>query len=356
LQLEYTSAEPELASRMLNTIAQKVVEENVETIRAEAKSAREFLESQIPQRRQELLQIEARMSKFKQEYGYVTLDSEGNNNEANELLVKSYSELENQIRSLTSQIQEVDARNQSLSALTNAGSINNTYQSVKTGQDTDLQALGTNVRELESQVAASRTALTDNHPEVIRLTQELSAAQTLYNQRLAQLGGGSIDNVPPESAQVGQDLSVQLIQGKIERLSLQKSLEAARSSLQQIEGRRQQFPVLEQWFTQMDRRRQLLERKLDEVRVAEAQLLSNFRIIDLSEPSKNASSPNIPAVLVLGTFAGVILSAGTVLLLEALNRKLYSADEIEELVHLPVLSTLPKPRGVFRKPCFSRGI
>ena len=189
LQLEYTSAEPELASRMLNTIAQKVVEENVETIRAEAKSAREFLESQIPQRRQELLQIEARMSKFKQEYGYVTLDSEGNNNEANELLVKSYSELENQIRSLTSQIQEVDARNQSLSTLTNAGSINSTYNSVKTGQDADLQALGTNVRELESQVAASRTALTDDHPEVIRLTQELSAAQTLYNQRLSQLGG-----------------------------------------------------------------------------------------------------------------------------------------------------------------------
>lgn len=236
------------------------------------------------------------------EQGYVTLDSTGNNNEANELLVRSFCERDKQIRFLTSQVQEVDARNQSLNILTNAGSINSTYKSVEAGQDEDLQALGKNVRELESQVAASRTALTDNHPEVIRLTQELSAARTLYNRRLSQLGGGTIGDVSPESAQVGQDLSLQLIQGKILRLSLQKSLEATLSSLNQIEGRRQQFPVIEQWFTQMDRRRQaflkstqLLERKLDEVGVSEAQLLSNLSIVSLADSSKKNSSKNIPA-------------------------------------------------------------
>ncbi|PZD73156.1 Tyrosine-protein kinase ptk [Acaryochloris thomasi RCC1774] len=348
-QLQYTSSDPELASRMLNSIAQTVVQENTETIQAEAKSAREFLEGQIPQRRQELLQVEARMSKFKQEYGYVTLSAEGNNNEANQLLVNSYAQLEGQIRDLTSQIQEVDARNLSLSTLTNAGSINNTYTSVRTGQDPELQNLKSAVTNLESQVAARRTELTDSHPIVIQLVQELDAARTLYNQRLSQLGGGSSVNIAPESARVGQDLSVQLIQGKIERLSLQERLEAARGSMKQLESRRQQFPILEQWFTQMDRRRealfnsiQLLERKLDEVRVAEAQLLSNFRILDLSEPSGKPSDPNIPVVLILGTLAGAVLSIGTVILLEALNRKLYSADEIEELVELPVLSTLPR--------------
>jgi polysaccharide biosynthesis transport protein len=348
-QLEYTSSDPELASRMLNAIAQTVVQENTETIQAEAKSARQFLEGQIPQRRQELLQVEARMSKFKQEYGYVTLSAEGNNNEANQLLVNSYAQLEDQIRTLTSQIQEIDARNLSLSTLTNAGSINNTYTSVRTGQDPELQNLKSAVTNLESQVAARRTDLTDSHPIVIQLVQELEAARVLYNQRLSQLGGGSNSNVAPENAKVGQDLSVDLIQGKIERLSLQERLEAARGSMKQLEGRRQQFPILEQWFTQMDRRRQalfnsiqLLERKLDEVRVAEAQLLSNFRILDLSEPSGSPSSPNIPVVFVLGTLAGIVLSIGTILLLEALNRKLYSADEIEELVDLPVLSTLPR--------------
>lgn len=350
LQLNYTSADPQLAARMLNTIAQTVVKENAETIRAEAKSAREFLEGQLPQRRQQLIQIEARMSKFKQEYGYVTLDSEGNNNEANRLLVQNYAEMENEVRDLTSQIRALDAQNQSLRTLTQAGAIDGTYQAVRSGQDPQLQNLRSNLAELDSRVAALRTELTDNHPDVIKAIQERDAARSLYAQQLSALSGGS--PVAPEEVvadQVGQNLSVQLIQGEVERRSLQQRLETVRNNIEQLEERRQKFPILEQWFTQMDRRRQalfnsiqLLERKLDEVRVAEAQLLSNFRVIDLAEPSKRASSPNIPAVLVLGTFAGAVLSIGTILLLEALNRKLYSADEIEELVHLPVLSTLPK--------------
>ncbi len=352
LKLKYSSSDPQMAARLLNIIAQTIVKENAETSRAEVKSTREFLDKQLPMKRQQLQKIEERMSQFKQKHGYVTLDSKGGNNETNQLLVQNYANLENQARTLVAQIKEINDQNQSLRTLTQASGITQTFQSVRSGQDPELQKLRSQLADLESQVSSQRSELTDNHPRVIQLLAKRNAARTLYERRLAQLLGSSITRVAPNTViadQVGQDLSVQLIQGEIKRRSLQERLDAVRNNLKLLETRRKQFPVLEQGFTQMDRQRQtllssiqLLERKSDEVQVSEAKLLSNFKIIDLANPNRATSSPNIPIVMGLGTLAGAVLSMGVILLLEASNRKLYSADEIEELVQLPVLSTLPK--------------
>ncbi len=354
IQIALETRDPELSASFLNLIAKTAIQDNTETIRQEARSARQFLELQVPQRRQQLAQVEDRISKFKRSYGYISLgstDGEGNSSEASRLLVQSLATQEDELRALASQLREVSDKNSSLRSLISASTISDTYQGVRSGQDPELQNLRAKLTDLESQVSARRADLTDDHPEMVKLLRERDAARSLYAQKLSRLTGNSQLATRPESVaadNVSQTLSTQLIEGEIEQRSLQEKMIAVRNNIEQLEARRKQYPILEQAFAQLERQRQaisdslqLLERKLDEARIAEAQLVSNLRVIALAEPSNGPSSPKLPVILVLGTAAGMALAISTVLLLELLDRKLHNVSEIEQLVKLPVLSMLP---------------
>ena len=355
IQISLESRDPELSAKLLNTIAQTVINDNTESIRLEASNARQFLERQVPQRRIQLAQVEAKISQFKQSYGLLSLAGDSGDDkttgETNRLLVQSLATLEDQSRELTSQLREVAARNNSLRTVTNNGGIESTYQAVRGGQDPDLQKLRANLSDLESQISARRGELTETHPEMVQLVEERDQIRSLYTQQLSRVTGSGLDVTTPETVaadKASQDLSAQLIQGEIEQRSLQEKLFAISNSIDQLKVRRKQFPILEKTFTEMERKRQaladgvkLLELKLDEARIAEAQLVSNLRVITLAEPSETPSWPKLPVALVLSTAAGAMLAIGTILLLELLDRKLRSASEIERLIQLPVINVLP---------------
>ena len=356
LQIKLESIDPELSAKFLNIIVQEVIKDNTESIRLEASNTRQFLERQVPQKRLQLAQVESQISQFKQSYGFLSFAGDSGDgtttSESNRLLVQSLATLEDQNREITSQLREVNARNNSLRTVTNAGGIEGTYQAVRGGQDPDLQKVRANLIDLDSQIASRRVYLTETHPEMVELVQERDQIRSLYTQQLSQITGSGLDTTTPETVaadKASQDLSVQLIQGEIEQRSLQEKLNSVSNSIAQLEVRREQYPILEKTFAKMERKRQtladavkLLELKLNEASIAEAQLVSNLRVITLAEPSEIASWPKLPVVLVLSTAAGAVLMIGTVLLLELLDRKLHTASEIEKLIQFPVLSVLPR--------------
>jgi len=101
----------------------------------------------------------------------------------------------------------------------------------------------------------------------------------------------------------------------------------------------EEIPAKEQAVAALTRQRQeaassleLLQRKLEEARIAEAQLISNLRIIGRLSHLLLPSWPRRSTVLVIATAAGIILAIGVVLLLELLDRTLRNATEAEELV------------------------
>jgi capsular exopolysaccharide synthesis family protein len=108
-------------------------------------------------------------------------------------------------------------------------------------------------------------------------------------------------------------------------------------------------PAIQQPLAVLSRERQeaadsleLIRKKLEEARIAEAQLVSNVRVVGLAEPSILPISPKPLPILALAAVAGSILSIGAILLLDLLDASLQSGDEVEKLVKLPVLGYLPR--------------
>ena len=133
LEISYRSQNPLLTARLLNAVSEPMVRENAKAIRAEASSARSFLEGQLPIKHELLAQAEAAESQYKKSSGVVSFT------EQTKSLVESLANLEDQEGVLTAQVQEAKERANSLRRTTHAGTIKNTYTAVRTGQDAKLK-------------------------------------------------------------------------------------------------------------------------------------------------------------------------------------------------------------------------
>jgi capsular exopolysaccharide synthesis family protein len=150
------------------------------------------------------------------------------------------------------------------------------------------------------------------------------------------------------SSALSQDLASKLILTDVERSGLERKLAEVRTGREQLQTSLKQLPSKEQTLAELSRSREeaattltLLQRKLSESRLTEAQLNSGISIIDQAELPLNPAWPNIPVVLVLAVATGIVLVIGVVLLLEALDGTLREEADVENLLRMPVMGVLP---------------
>lgn len=351
LQMSYRSQNPAMTSSVLNAVAGALVKENAEGIQSQARSVREFLENDLPRKRSQLAQAEAAIAQYKQSQGIFSVtDAEGNDSAQTQSLVKSLADLEQQELALSTQLRETKISNNSLRQTIDADTLKDAYAKVRAGQDEELKQLRAKLAELESQVAVSRTRLTENNPTLIKLVEQRDATRKLYIQRISSLSpeDAQTNRANIASDQVSQELATKYILGEIESSGLEAKLADVRSAKANLQTRLDQLPAKEQELAALTRQREefaasveLLQKKLEEAQIAEVQLSSNISIIDTALLPTKPNWPNKPVVLVIATAAGAVLAIGVVLLLEVLDGTLRNATEVEKLVKLPVLGVLP---------------
>ncbi|MDZ8105828.1 MAG: polysaccharide biosynthesis tyrosine autokinase [Nostoc sp. DedQUE12a] len=345
LVISYQAQDPILAANLVNAVSQTMVEESAEQIRKEAANVRKFLEKEVPLARQRLQQAEVVENKYKQATGLISFADQSKS------LVDSLATLEDQEGALFVQLQETRSRDASLREITTTKSLSNAYASIRGGQDEQLQKLRTKLADLQTQIATVRLRFTENHPSLILLLQQQQALNALYNRELANLAPGDRAISPNHVASdpLSQDLTSQLIGNEIESLALENKLKVVQSLKANLQARLAQLPIQQQPLTVLTRQQEeaaaslkLLQSKLEEARIAEAQLVGNIRIIEEAKPPTSPSFPKPALVLALAIVVGSVCAVGVVLLLETTDNTIHDTSEAEEiLTKIPMLGTLP---------------
>jgi capsular exopolysaccharide synthesis family protein len=343
LGITYRNQDPQLAARLANIISEILIQNNVDTTRSAVTSLRMFLENEVPKKHSQLLKLEAAESEYKRTSGIVSLDNQ------TQSLVGSLSDLESQERALSAQIREAKARDTSLRGLMNTKDLRKTFDAVRVGQDESLKTLRTKLAELEALVVTNRSRLGDGHPDLLAAVEQRDQVKAQYIKQLARITKGTSKDVDNgDSSALSQDLSSKLILTDVERSGLERKLAEVRTGRAQLQTTLEQLPSKEQALAELSRSREeaaatltLLQRKLSESRITEAQLISGISIIDKADLPKGPAWPNRPLVLVLAVATGLIFVIGVVLLLEALDGTLRGEADVEKLLRMPVLGVLP---------------
>ncbi|MBW4670599.1 MAG: polysaccharide biosynthesis tyrosine autokinase [Cyanomargarita calcarea GSE-NOS-MK-12-04C] len=351
LELNYQTKDANLAANILNAISIAMVEENTKAISTEATKVREFLEKEVPQARSRLLIAEKKENQYRQKSGIISFD------EQSKSIVESLAALEQQERTLLTQLQEVRSRDASLRQITNTGNLPKAYSAVRSGQDEEIKKLRAKLAELEGKVIQARLKFTDNHPEVIKAVGEKEAIRGLYTQELARISPTNQAIAPNTAANdpLSQELTSKLIVNEVERSAIENKLKTVGLQTSNLRANLAQLPIKQQPLSVLNRQRleaveslKSLQSKLEEARIAEAQKVGNIRIIEQAQPPTAPAAPRRPIVLALATVFGSILATGVILLLEVLDNTLHDASEAEELLKLPLLGVLPTLPGRMR--------
>jgi capsular exopolysaccharide synthesis family protein len=358
MELSYKSTDNREAANVVNSLMKHYLASNVSTNRAEAIAAREFLSQELPKVERRVTEAEIALRRFKEKNRVVALDVEAR---------VSLESLGNLTEAITRSQGELAAAYTRSVALQNEMKLT-TQQAVdlsSLSQSTGVQQVLTEYQKTQHDLAIARTLYTNDNPKVVDLLLKEAAQKKELEARVTETVGNS-NSLPKQNLQIGelkQALTQDLVKSEVERLALTNQVGELRKVFIVNKSRLDSLPRLEQQQLQLQRQLmvaqttyQELLRQFQLVQVMENQNVGNARIISEALVPEIAVSPKKPLNLALGGFLGLLLGAGTALLLESMNQTLKNIEEANRLLGFPLLGTIPQYGEKKRKNTVVEGL
>ena len=344
LEISYKSTDPQQAAAIVNSLMEDYIDNNIRVNTAEARAAREFLNNQLPEVESRVVEAEAELRKFKEENKVVALTEEAK---------FGVEGLQDSLQQLNQAEAQLAAANERSQALQRELSIEKqkAVELSELSQSPAVQQVLQEYQKVQDQLAVMRTRLTEQHPTVVDLSNKERALRNQLEKRVGQVVNNG-NSLPEDNLQVGelkQTLTSELLKSEVERLAAAKQVSALRKAFALQQARLTVLPKLEQQQRKVERKLQIAQltyqellKKLQEVQVIENQNIGNARIISEALVPKKQISPRIMLNLLLGGFLGILLGAGTALILEAMDKSLKTVDQAKRLLSYPLLGTIPQ--------------
>lgn len=343
LQVAYQDTDPQRAANVVNTLMAAYLENNLLANRAEAVSAREFVQKQLPQAEASLRRDELALRQFKEANKVVALDEEAKS------AVGIVTDLQKQITATETGLADAKAQSEVLrkqlgSNLPNARNV------TSLSQFPALQDVLKEIQQVESQLAIEQSRFQEGFPNVVSLKKRKASLEKLLQQRLKQLVGNQkpIAISKLQNSGFDQKLTEDFVRAEARRLGLSSQINALSEVQANYRQRINVLPRLEQTQRQLERQLQAsqssylqLLQKLQEIRVAENQNVGNARVIAAAIVPDQPIAPRKPLYIVSGILLGGMLAIVTALILEATDKSVRTVDEAKKAFGFTLLGVIP---------------
>ncbi len=341
LKISYASHNPEQAALIVNTLVKNYLDNNLVVNKAEAVSAREFLEEQLPKAEDSLRKTEAKIRQLKESNEFV------DPNENTSSLIQGMRQLQADIAQARGEM--ANAESQADYIRTKLGLTAEQAVVLTTiSQSPAIKETISKLQNAESDLAIAKSRFTGNSPNVTKLQQQVDFFSKLLDRQTASVGTEKAREIVQkhQTSRIQEELTTELIQLEARKSGLQKQID----SLSQVEGdlraKIQKVPELEQKLSQLERQRtsfqstyDALWQQLQTIKIAEAQDPGNVRVISNADvPDKPVSSRSV-GFLVAGL--ALLSAVGVIYLLEISDKSIKTIDEAKQLYGYTSLGVIP---------------
>ena len=340
-----------IAGRLMETIVEQSRQFNTQQLNSIANNLQQ-LRSQVGQ---ELQQAERNLEQYvRQQAPAVQAAQEGD-------VLGAITGGQAQQRQIRLTIAGIDAQIRSLQGRLGL-TPDQAYASSALSADPIIANLRAEIYQTESQMQVLAPDLRPQHPTMTQLRNQKQAYEQLLQQRVAEVIGGNQQTAPLRSAgQIHQDSSLdparQQLANTLVNLQTQRdTLQQQLTTLQQAEGQlRQQYANIPNRQLQQSRLQQevalkrtfydQIQARLADVTLAEKETVGSLVVLqpvrtELSE----AAGPSGPMILLVGSFVGLLVGGGLVLLLDSLDATFHTLQDLQASLRqqeVPVLGLLP---------------
>jgi polysaccharide chain length determinant protein (PEP-CTERM system associated) len=346
-QISFEGRDPTRVRDVTADLANLYVNYNYRLRTEQAAGTLQFLDRELERVREALREKEELVRQFKEKHDGLLPEQMDNNS-------RILTQLQQQLDSISASLERAEDRKvllQTQSSSLRALQPGTSGAANQTETPTTLEGLRQELQRLRSRYS-------DKHPDVIRIQRLIAAAEKGEQTGGAQAGVGEAAGPGPAtdtqrliSVQQG-DLSTQLRLVEREIMTLRQEKEKTRTEIQDYRHRIEAGPKVEQSFVDLrrdyqqasDNYQSLLQRKM------QAQLAENlertqkgeqFKILDPANLPRIPSKPNLRKILPIGLMAALGCGFGLAFLLEYLDRAFWSRKEVEGVLGVPLLVTVP---------------
>ena len=359
----YKSLSPVLAQQVAERLASLYIDENMRDRASVAEGTSQFLEAELNEARQKLVEHEKRLEAYRLRYSG-ELPTQASSN------FQAVQTLQMQAQGLSDSLdRDRDRRLVLERSLADIAATPLATTDTSRPDPSDAQpAPGSAAADLATareQLRVMRTRLTPEHPDVVRgerivreLERKAAAEREAASAAAAAAGSGTVTATTGLSAaerrvrDLRQELNtvVGSIRTKEAQLTkIQDELAGYRSRLDAAPVRESELTELTRDYDTLQNSYKALLSKRQEAQIASnverRQIGEQFRVLDPARRPERPYSPNRPLVQALGTAAGFLVGIAIIALAQVRDRTLHTEADVLQALNLPVLATVPRMRN-----------
>ncbi len=313
INITYKGSDADMTANVANAFAQAYLDINLALRTEPAKVYAEWFEGQARTQRARLEEAQARLSDFQQKAGLVSTDERLDSETA-------------RLADLTSQLTQVQGQN--TDAQSKRNSRGDTVAEVM--QSPVVAGLKSDISRQEAKVREANTYLGPNHPQLQRMQSELAGLRAQLNAETAR-----INNAIETTYRVGRD----------RERELQSAVAGQKARVMMLNKQRDELSVYRRDVEAAQRAYDDVTKSASQTRLQSLSNQTNVVRLNTAAAPLEPSSPRTRMNLLVAAFGGTLLGIGVALLLELMHRRVRSAEDISQVLDVPVLARLHGPSG-----------
>ncbi len=392
--LSFADGDPVKASQVANRLATQIIDENLKSREQLVKGTTEFLDQELARAMASLEEQERAIAIFKRKHtGELPGQTAAN--------LQTLDRLQRDVTNVNDALQNRNDRRAAILKLINSYELMglaNIDQMRETGFGQDSEEAGKSraqssasrvprgttgdsltqrLRDLERQLTTLSAEYKDTYPDVAQLKQEIvqiklriverngqSAPEETGKPELvrpAETGKPVVAKRAPVSAmdtylfelkREKEEIEIGINTLKDQQRRLETQIKEFELRVERVPEREQELLVLERDYTNTKRNYETLLEKQLNARISEnleqRQQGETFRVIDSANVPTRPESPDVMKIMLVGLLAGCGIGVGGAFTLEQLAGVFHKAEDVESVLGLPVLATIPDFKSAYK--------
>ena len=116
-----------------------------------------------------------------------------------------------------------------------------------------------------------------------------------------------------------------------------------------LNKQRDELNVLRRDIESAQRAFEIVSQRASQTNIESQTNQTNIAVLNPASPPSDPSKPRVLLNTLVSIFLGGILAVGLSLVLELMNRRVRSTDDLVEALELPVLGTISSASGMFKR-------
>ena len=312
INISYKAADPAAAANFANAFAQAYIDTTIELKVEPARQYARWFELQGKSLRDSLESAQNRLSEYQQRKGIVASDERLDNETA-------------KLNELSAQLTVVQGQTSDAQSKLRSGGASGTLPEV--AQNSLITNLKVDISRLEGKLQEVSGNLGNNHPQYQRMQLEIAELK----KRLAL-----------ETRAITSGFSTSRAVGRDKEAGLSAAIEKQKQKLLEIKRQRGELGVLQRDVDSAQKAFDAVSQRYNQARLESQSTQTNVALLTSASEPTAAASPKVLLNILASIFLGTLLGLGAAFLIELLDRRVRSMDDLADMAELSLLGMIPQ--------------